>query len=93
MLHDEVLPLIHTAMLSLSAGKPADVAFKQLSDAHQEVSNLLRDLPMTTTPDIARLGLIATLRKMVDVEFAPGSMRSSGGSRTALSRKPISSAR
>ncbi len=71
VLHDEVLPLIHTAMLSLSAGKPTDVAFRQLSDAHQEISNLLRDLPMTTTPDIARLGLIGALRKMVQTEFAP----------------------
>ncbi|PKO22413.1 MAG: hypothetical protein CVU38_09555 [Chloroflexi bacterium HGW-Chloroflexi-1] len=71
VLHDEVLPLIHTAMLSLSAGKPTDVAFEQLSDAHQEISNLLRDLPAATTPDIVRLGLMPALRKMVNAEFAP----------------------
>jgi len=70
VLHDEVLPLIHTAMLSLSAGKPTDDAFKHLSGAHQEISNLLRELPPTITPQIARLGLIAALRKMVEVEFA-----------------------
>ena len=69
VLHDEVLPLIHTAMLSLSGGKAPDVIFKQLSDAHQEVSNLLRELPPTVAPDIARLGLLAALRKMVAVEF------------------------
>jgi len=70
VLHDEVLPLIHTALLSLSAGKPTDVAFKQLSDAHQEISNLLRDLPAATTPDIVRLGLVPAVRKMVNAEFA-----------------------
>ena len=70
VLHDEVLPLIHTAMLSLSAGKPADAVLAQLSDAHQEVSKLLRELVPTVLPEIARLGLIGALRRMLDVEFA-----------------------
>lgn len=71
VLHDEVLPLIHTAMLSLSAEKAPEVILKQLSDAHQEVSNLLRELAPTVMPEIARLGLIGALRKMVQTEFAP----------------------
>lgn len=70
VLHDEVLPLIHTSMLNLAAGSDKDSALRQLSDAHQQVSNLLRDLPSTTTPDVARLGLLPALRKMVEVEFA-----------------------
>ncbi len=70
VLHDEVLPLIHTAMLSLSAGKPAEAVLAQLSDAHQEVSSLLRELAPTVLPEIARLGLIGALRRMLDVEFA-----------------------
>ncbi len=70
VLHDEVLPLIHAAMLSLAAGQPADAAIQQLSDAHGQVSNLLRELPPTVTPEIARLGLMAALRKAVEVEFA-----------------------
>jgi len=75
VLHDEVLPLIHAAMLSLAAGQPADAAtiraaIEQLSDAHGQVSDLLRELPPTVTPEIARLGLMAALRKAVEVEFA-----------------------
>jgi len=69
VLHDEVLPLIHTAMLRLAAGQPVDDALAQLADAHGQVSRLLRELPPTVLPEIARLGLLAALRKMVEVEF------------------------
>jgi signal transduction histidine kinase len=70
VLHDEVLPLIHATMLSLAAGQPAEAAIGQLSDAHGQISNLLRELPPTVAPEIARLGLMAALRKAVEVEFA-----------------------
>ena len=75
VLHDEVLPLIHAAMLSLAAGQPTDAgttraAIEQLSDAHGQVSDLLRELPPTVTPEITRLGLMAALRRAVEVEFA-----------------------
>jgi len=75
ILHDEVLPLIHAAMLSLAAGQPAEAAtiraaIEQLSDAHRQVSDLLRELPPAVTPEISRLGLIAALRKAVELEFA-----------------------
>ncbi|MBN1135441.1 MAG: ATP-binding protein [Anaerolineae bacterium] len=75
VLHDEVLPLIHAAMLSLAVGKPVGepairAAIEQLSGAHGQVSNLLRELPPTVAPEISRLGLMAALRKAVEVEFA-----------------------
>lgn len=70
VLHDEVLPLIHTAILHLAAGAGNEAALRQLTDAHQQVSNLLRDLPAAAPPDVARLGLLPTLCKMVDGEFA-----------------------
>ena len=70
ILHDEVLPLIHAATLSLAAGQPAGAAIGQLSEAHAQVSNLLRELPPAVAPEIARLGLMAALRKAVEVEFA-----------------------
>jgi signal transduction histidine kinase len=69
-LHDEVLPLIHTAMLSLASGATTEAAIQQLSAAHQEVSNLLRALPPTVAPEIARLGLLDALKRMVAVEFS-----------------------
>ena len=70
VLHDEVLPLIHTAMLSLAAGDSMEAALDHLSEAHREVSTLLRELPMTTTPDIARLGLLGALRRLIVTDFA-----------------------
>jgi len=70
VLHDEVLPLIHTAMLSLASGATAEAAIQQLGAAHQEVSNLLRTLPPTVAPEIMRLGLLEALKRMVAVEFA-----------------------
>jgi signal transduction histidine kinase len=69
VLHDEVLPLIHTAMLAVASGERSETALERLSDAHREVSALLRILPSAMTPDVARLGPIAALRKAVDGEF------------------------
>lgn len=71
VLHDEVLPLIHTAMLSVASGERSADALARLSDAHREVSALLRDLPAIVTPDVSRLGPLAALRKAVEGEFAP----------------------
>ena len=69
VLHDEVLPLIHTAMLAVASGDRSEAALERLSDAHREISALLRALPVTTTPEVARLGPLAALRKAVDGEF------------------------
>lgn len=74
VLHDEVLPLIHTAtimIVSLPSDAAAQTAVARLSEAHGQISALLRDLPMTTTPDVARLGPLAALRKVVEGEFGP----------------------
>jgi signal transduction histidine kinase len=70
VLHDEVLPLIHTAMLSIASRDPLDPAIQHLSDAHGQVSDLLRELPPAVRPELARLGLLGALRKVVEVEFA-----------------------
>ena len=82
-LHDDVLPLLHTALLSLngqlssSAGRrhqlsradrarlrarPPDL----LAEAHRQVSGLLAALPPALAPDVARLGLVGALRRVVD---------------------------
>jgi len=71
VLHDEVLPLIHTAMLSLPADAAGQTASMRLSEAHGQISALLRDLPMATTPDVTRLGAFAALRKAIADEFGP----------------------
>ena len=74
VLHDEVLPSLHTALLYLSA-KNADQAISQeglqsLSDAHSQISNLLRDLPTPVAPEVARLGLLGAVQQMAEQEFS-----------------------
>jgi signal transduction histidine kinase len=81
-LHDDVLPLLHTALLSLN-GRPRAQAVEPangapgattgqteaaalLADAHRRVSALLAALPPALAPDVARLGLVGALRRVVD---------------------------
>jgi signal transduction histidine kinase len=71
-LHDDILPRLHTTILSLSA-HPDDSsaeAVKLLTDTHRQIANLLRDMPITTAPEVARLGLVGALRHTVDNELA-----------------------
>jgi signal transduction histidine kinase len=67
VLHDEVLPYLHTAMLTLGGG-PAD-AVTLLANVHRQLSDLLREMPATAAPEVARLGLVEALRKAVDGEL------------------------
>jgi signal transduction histidine kinase len=88
VLHDDVLPLLHTAMLALASderrktkderyvpsssgvGHSSSDAVALLGDAHRQISDLLRDMPPTIAPEMARLGLVGALRKAVDEELA-----------------------
>ncbi|MCI0393933.1 MAG: hypothetical protein L0332_15810 [Chloroflexi bacterium] len=70
VLHDDVLPLVHTALLSLSGrGSGGNSEYQEaitlLADAHRQISNLLRDFPHTVTPEVVRLGVIGALRQAV----------------------------
>jgi len=70
VLHDDVLPHLHTALLSLSiAGNQYEETMEALSSAHRQISDLLRDLPIVTAPEVSRSGLICALRKTVANEF------------------------
>lgn len=73
LLHDDVLPRLHAAMLVLSSGlartdEQAE-AIALLGDAHRQISNLLRDLPAAITPEITRLGLFGALQWVVNEEM------------------------
>jgi signal transduction histidine kinase len=72
VLHDDVLPLLHTALLSLNRGGGAATpeASQALTQAHREISNLLRDIPPSSSPEVARLGLLGALQQMVNGEFS-----------------------
>jgi signal transduction histidine kinase len=74
LLHDDVLPLLHTAMLTLSAadglpGGAADEVQASLAAAHRQISDLLREMPTAATPEVARLGLVGALQALVDSEL------------------------
>lgn len=74
LLHDEVLPRLHTAMLALSSqpganGSAPPDALALLGEVHRQLSDLLREMPTTTAPEVARLGLVGALRQAVDREF------------------------
>ncbi len=71
VLHDEVLPNLHAALLSLSAeDENHHEAVETLTSAHRQIAGLLRDLPIVTAPEVSRLGLIAALKKSIENEFA-----------------------
>lgn len=74
VLHDEVLPRLHAALLTLRSGEAgpggasAD-AVALLTDTHRQIADLLRQMPATTAPQVARLGLVGALRQVVDDEL------------------------
>jgi len=71
VLHDDVLPTLHTAMLTLSSGTPPTTeAMSLLTDVHQQLSRLLRQLPSSTAPQLARKGLLGALQEIVEDEFS-----------------------
>lgn len=70
-LHDDILPTLHTAMISLSDpdGDTAGVV-SSLTEVHRQISDLLHEMPTTSAPEVARLGLIKGLRRAVDNDLA-----------------------
>jgi signal transduction histidine kinase len=69
VLHDDVLPQLHAALLHLD-GQDPQAAMRLLGAAHHQVSDLLRDLPASPAPPVARLGLLPALRQLAETEFA-----------------------
>ena len=73
-LHDDVLPRVHTAMLQVSALRVLDEGAKQeslsqLSDVHKQISDLLREMPLSPMPEIGRLGFIGALQHLFQTEW------------------------
>jgi signal transduction histidine kinase len=74
VLHDDVLPRLHAAMLTLSGAQTGTSdtvaeAVNLLADVHHQIADLLHAMPVTTTPDVANLGVIGALRQAVDREL------------------------
>lgn len=88
VLHDDILPTLHTAILMLTARTqppindsverstsnaqplthPPTEAVTLLTGIHQQISQLLRDMPGAATVDIARVGLLEALRRTIENE-------------------------
>jgi signal transduction histidine kinase len=74
VLHDEVLPRLHTILLSLIDANPngeTSEAQTLLADVHRQIADLLRDLPAATAPELRRLGLAGALQRVVEDELRP----------------------
>jgi signal transduction histidine kinase len=67
VLHDDVLPRLHTAMLSLNNG--SHDAITTLADIHRQLSDLLHEMPTFTAPEVARLGPVGALRRAIADEL------------------------
>lgn len=75
VLHDEVLPQIHTSILALNnlqlSREPAlQQALEALTAVHHQVASMLHEIPRSGADEVMRLGLINALKKLLETEFA-----------------------
>ncbi len=69
VLHDDVLPQLHAAMLTLAPAGDATEAVEGLAAAHRQLSDLLREMPAPAAPELSRQGLPAALRQVLEREL------------------------
>jgi signal transduction histidine kinase len=71
VLHDEVLPSIHAALLRLEGASPVanSDAIQALTQAHRTISGVLQSEPKPATVEIRGLGWIGALRRAMESEF------------------------
>jgi two-component sensor histidine kinase len=67
VLHDEVLPDIHLALLRLQEEHEVSAA---LTRAHQTLSEMLQAGPQSAAGQVASRGLLAAIRETIEREFA-----------------------
>ncbi len=60
ILHDDILPLLHTSLLTAPHGPAAG----QITEAHRLISNLLREAPPPPPSEIARSGLLPAVERL-----------------------------
>lgn len=74
VLHDDVLPRIHAALLALNASAggsdgQTEETIDLLTGVHRQISGLLRNSPPAVTPAVARLGVLGALQQVVGDEL------------------------
>ncbi|GAB4126616.1 MAG: hypothetical protein Fur005_27320 [Roseiflexaceae bacterium] len=70
VLHDDVLPQLHTAMLQLSSHPHSQEALAILANAHRQIADLLHELPTPVATELSRNGLAEALKSVVQRELA-----------------------
>lgn len=69
VLHDDILPNIHAAMLMLNNEKNIASTITALTHTHRQISDLLRGAPRAITLDVDNLGLIGALQETMKNEL------------------------
>lgn len=69
VLHDDILPNLHAAMLMLNNEKNIASTITTLTNTHRQISDLLRGAPRAVTMDVETLGLIGALQETVKNEL------------------------
>lgn len=69
VLHDDVLPRLHAAVLAAGAGSGTDELIPQLTEIHSSISDLLRTMPAPAIGTIGPTGIIGALRGTINTEL------------------------
>jgi signal transduction histidine kinase len=71
ILHDEILPQIHSALLIVSSGdaQSIDETTALLAGVHRELADLLREMPARGAPPVVGQGLLVALRQLLADEL------------------------
>jgi len=68
VLHDDILPQLHTALLTLDGAAQPEVT-TLLIDAHRRIAELLREMPARNAPAAVSMGLVGALRHLLADEL------------------------
>jgi len=68
VLHDDILPQLHTALLTLDGAAQPEVT-TLLIDAHRRIAELLREMPARNAPAAVSIGLVGALRHLLADEL------------------------
>jgi hypothetical protein len=66
ILHDEVLPLLHTVLLTDQQSPSKD----QITSAHRQIAQLLKEAPQPIPVEIEKIGLVALVQHTAEKEAA-----------------------
>ncbi len=74
VLHDEVLPQVHAALLALSGQDNTEIVSTQettdlLIRVHHQIADLLHAIPPGSAPEVGRLGLIGAMHQVIENEL------------------------